>query len=127
MKAAEWIDRVKKQHGWDSDYRVAKELGFSRNTIGNFRGGRAQTMDEETALKVAHALGEQPEMILLDQAMERSKNDEARGALQRVLARLGGIAAGVLVAVGVSGTPAPAAAAQSFAADGGLYIMFNSI
>lgn len=124
MKASEWIDRVKIAHGWESDYRVAKELGFRPNTISQYRS-HGGTLDEVIALKVAKSLGEQPEMILLDQAMERSKNDEARGALQRVLARLGGIAAGVLVAVGVGGTPAPAAASQSVATDAGLYIMFN--
>lgn len=81
MKASEWIDRVKAARHWDSDYRVAKELGFSRNTIGNFRGGRAQTMDEETAIKVAGALGERPEAVVLDQMAERVKTPGLRSAL----------------------------------------------
>lgn len=80
MKAAEWIDRVKKARGWDSDYRVAKELGCKPNTISTYRksGG---PMDEGIAISVARALGERPEAVLLDQYAERTKNPEVRSAL----------------------------------------------
>eukprot|EP01031_Cornospumella_fuschlensis_P003352 gene3352-4169_t len=75
MKAAEWIDRVKKQRGWDSDYRVAKEIGLSRQTVSTYRA-RQSTLDEDAAIKVAGALGERPEAVLLDQYAERTKNPE---------------------------------------------------
>lgn len=84
MKAAEWIDRVKTQQGWDSDYRVAKELGLSRNTISTYRGGRSQTMDNETAAKVAAVMGENPAAIIIDQVAERSKDPEISTALHKV-------------------------------------------
>ena len=87
MKAADWIDRVKKQRGWDSDYRVAKELGMSRASVSNYRS-RTPTLDEETAIKVASALGERPEAILLDQYAERTKNPEVRSALLEAGRRL---------------------------------------
>jgi transcriptional regulator with XRE-family HTH domain len=80
MKASEWIDRVKLSRGWDSDYRAAKELGLSRNTISNYRT-RTPTLDEDTAIKVAAALGERPEAVLLDQYAERTRNPEVRSAL----------------------------------------------
>lgn len=89
MKAAEWIDRVKQKRGWESDYRVAKELGFRANTISQYRA-HGTTLDDGIALKVAEALGEKPEIVLLDQAVERSRNDAARSALGKVLARLVG-------------------------------------
>lgn len=118
MKAADWIDRVKTTRGWDSDYRVSKELGLSRATVSKYRT-RTPTLDDESAVKVAHALGEAPELVILDQAMERTKNDEARTALAGLLRRLGGVAATVAMAAGIGagmGAPTPASAAS---ADGG--------
>ena len=88
MKAADWIDKVKAARGWESDYRVAKELGFSRNTIGNFRAGRNQSMDEETAVKVARALGVDPAAVIIDQVAERSKDAGISAALHKVASQL---------------------------------------
>jgi transcriptional regulator with XRE-family HTH domain len=88
MKAADWIDRVKSERGWESDYRVAKELGLGRATVSKYRN-KATTLDDDTAIKVAGALGEKPEIILLDQAQERTRSEDVRQALQRVLTRLG--------------------------------------
>ena len=115
MKAADWIDRVRAQKEWSSDYRVAKELGFRASTISQYRS-HGGTLDENIALKIAAALDEQPEIILLDQAIERSKNDEARSALSRALKRLGGVAACALIAT-VSVAPNPAQASATVATD----------
>lgn len=111
MKAAQWIDRVKVAKGWESDYRVAKELGITQSAVSKHRK-RESTLDEDTALKIAQALQLDPVLILADQAMERAKDAEARSAWSAILQRLGGVAAGVLVAVGVSSSPAPAQAGQ---------------
>lgn len=122
MKAAEWIDLAKARNGWDSDYRAAKELGISRATVSNYRT-RTPTLDDESALKVASALGEAPEVVLLDQTMERTKNDEARTALAGLIRRLGGVAATVAMAAGIGagmGAPTPAAAQ---ATDGSVCIL----
>lgn len=88
MNAANWIDRAKVARGWDSDYRAAKELGLSRNAISNYRTGVRSTFDEETAIKVAAALGERPEAVLLDQFAERTKNPGLRTALKEMAARV---------------------------------------
>lgn len=87
MKASEWIDRVKVARGWPSDYRVAKELNFSPNTISTYRKSGAP-MDEEIAIKVANALGEKPEAVLLDQFAERVKDQAISAALHRVASSL---------------------------------------
>lgn len=121
MKAAAWIDRVKSSKGWESDYKVAKTLGFNPNTISNYRAN-GTPMDEAIALKVAHALEIDPAIILADQAMERAKNDEARSAWAEILQRLGGVAAGLLIAVGAA-APSPAPAAQASSSNPGMYIM----
>lgn len=109
MKASEWIDKVKTTHGWESDYKVSKELGLSRQTVSDYRH-KTPTMDEETAVKVAAALGAAPELVLIDQAIERSKSEPARIALSAALKRLGGVAASLAMAVGVVSAPSPAEA-----------------
>lgn len=83
MKAAEWIDRVKAARGWDSDYRVAKELALSRQTVSGYRG-KITTMDEDVAIKVAHVLGEKPEAVLLDQFAERVKDQAISSTLHKM-------------------------------------------
>lgn len=85
MKAADWIDRIKVAKHWDSDYRVAKELGLSRNTISTYRGGRSNTMDEETSFKVATSLEIDPVFVLVDQALERTKNEDIRHEWAKVI------------------------------------------
>jgi transcriptional regulator with XRE-family HTH domain len=80
MKAAEWIDKVKAARGWDTDYRVSKELGLSRSAVSIYRS-KGTTLEEGTAIKVAAALGERPEAVLLDQYAERTKNPAVRSAL----------------------------------------------
>lgn len=129
MKAAAWIDRVKTAHHWESDYRVSKELGLSRNTISNYRAGRSDTMDDDTAVKVATALGAAPELVLIDQAVERSKSEAARTALGAALRRLGGVAASVAMAAGIGvsvGSPSPANASTGAASGPSLYIMSSA-
>jgi hypothetical protein len=88
MKAAVWIDRVKSAKGWESDYRVAKELGTSRAVVSSYRA-KTPTMDEEMAFKVALALDVDPVVILADQAMERAKSEPAKKAWKEVLDKLG--------------------------------------
>lgn len=87
MKAADWIDRVKKHCGIDSDYGAAKLLGLGRQTISTYRT-KGSTLDEEIAVKVAELLGEKPEAVILDQAAERVKSPEARTALLEAARRL---------------------------------------
>lgn len=101
MKAADWIDRVRLVKGLPSDYSAAHVLGLTRSAVSKYRS-RESTLDEATSVKVAHQLGIDPAIVLTDQAMERAKDQEARGAWAAVLQRLGGVAAGVLVVAGVN-------------------------
>lgn len=87
MKASDWIDRVKTQAGITSDYGVAKALGLSRTTVSKYRS-TTPTLDEDTALRVAEALGEAPEAVLLDQYAERTKSPAVRAALLAAAQRL---------------------------------------
>lgn len=87
MKAYEWIDRLKVEKHIVSDYAVAKTLGLSQSSIITMRS-RKSTFDEDTAIKVANALGLNPVGIIVDQASERVKSVEARSALAREVERL---------------------------------------
>lgn len=87
MKAFEWIDRVKKHAGIDSDYGVAKLLGITKQAISTYRR-KQSTLDEDAAIKVANALNIQPAGIVLDQAAEHIKCDEIRSTLQEQARRL---------------------------------------
>ena len=87
MKASGWIDRIKTVKHWESDYRVAKELGVGRATVSRYRCNDV-TLDEEMAIKVASTLGERPEAVLLDQYAERTKNPAVRSALLDAASRL---------------------------------------
>lgn len=80
MKASDWIDRVKTARGIESDYGVAKVLGLNRATVSKYRS-ITPTLDEETAIKVADALGERPEAVVMDQLAERVKSPGLRSAL----------------------------------------------
>jgi transcriptional regulator with XRE-family HTH domain len=88
MKAVVWIDRVKAAQGWESDYRIAKELGITRGALSQIRTGDSATIGEETSIKVAKALGIDPAGIIIDQLAERSKNTAVRATLSRVAASL---------------------------------------
>lgn len=84
MKAINWIDKLKTVKHWDSDYRIAKELGLSRTTVSGWRCGKNQTMDDETAAKVAFAMGENPAAIIIDQVAERAKDPAIRASLLNI-------------------------------------------
>lgn len=87
MKAAEWIDRVKKKLGIESDYAAAKALGISRNAISTYRA-KGSTLDEAASLSVASALGIAPAGVILDQIAERVKAPEVRTTLLAEARRL---------------------------------------
>lgn len=125
MKALGWIDRLKRERGWESDYRVAKELEVGRATVSKYRNSPDSTMDDEVALRVAAALQVPAEIILLDQVKERTRSEPARAALERALKRLGGAVAGIVIAAGLAApVPSPAKVLHD-EDDGGLRIMSN--
>lgn len=88
MKSADWIDRVKAAKGWPSDYKAAQELGITRSAMSAIRTGDSVTLSEETAIKVAQALGVDPAAVLIDQLAERSKDASLSSALHRVASSL---------------------------------------
>ena len=80
MKAIEWIDRVKAAKGIESDYGVAKLLRLTPQSVSGYRS-KTPTMNEETSIKVAEALGVEPARVLLDQIAEATKDKSLRTTL----------------------------------------------
>jgi hypothetical protein len=81
MKAADWIDRVKKAHGVTSDYAASAILETSRATISKYRNFVTPTLDETRCIKIASVLGISPSAVVLDQMAERVHNPKLRSDL----------------------------------------------
>ncbi len=103
------LDAVKNEHAIKSDYALAKRLNVNQTTVSNYRAGRTQ-MDEVIACRVADLLNKPRGTVLAALAVERAKTEEVKSALAENLRKLGGMAAAVLVGVGLAGTPGPAQA-----------------
>lgn len=84
MKASDWIDRVKAAKGWESDYRAAKELGITQAAVSRIRVTNDATLSEETAIKVANALGINAASVVLDQLAQRTKSEPLRSTIAQL-------------------------------------------
>jgi len=78
MRSYDFIEMFKKHNDLASDYKAAKELGITRQSISLYKNGRP--IDEDLALPIAESLGIEPSEILIVIAGERSKSPKARKA-----------------------------------------------
>lgn len=127
MKASQWIDRVKRECGWDSDYRVAKELGITKAAISRYRSIEDSTLSDEVAIKVAALLNIDPRVVIAGAHAKRAKTDGARKFWERF-----GTSAGVVAFVAAAAGAPSRVDAKAFAMiadDAGhrLYIMSNHL
>lgn len=115
----QWLDAAKKKHGL-SDYALAPLLGISRSQMSKYRGG-ADFLSDDAAIKLAYLLNmESPAEIVASAHAERAKSEDVKAFWSAWAERLGGVAAGFLIAVGAT-APTPAPAAQSQSGDGSVY------
>lgn len=131
----ELLDQVKANSGIQSDYRLAKTLNLTINTISNYRHGRSRP-DDLVLSKLAELGGipaDQVELLAVTLQAERATTDEARALWQRIASRLQAgavhsVVLALLVAAGfITTTPNAHAAVTGFDAQksGSLYIMFS--
>lgn len=107
MNAYEWIERAKKELD-ATDYAIAKRLEIPTSQMTSYKNGRAKTLSDETALKLAELLKINPLEILADQAAERSKKNEVKSFWKKLaaanlslgLAMFGGIFVAILASSG---------------------------
>lgn len=83
MSTVDYLDQLKARYNWNSDYKLAKELGISQSRISNYRSGK-QNMDDELAIRIEKLLALPEGTILLDMYASRTKSPEAK----KILARL---------------------------------------
>ncbi len=106
----EFLDAVKVKHGISSDYALAKALGVTRFTISGYRHGKAKAMNSATAIRVAELLEIDPLLVVAVAERERAQADAERELWDKLVKKLGGMAAAVLLGAGLAGTPAPSQA-----------------
>lgn len=73
----EFLDAVKEKLGIESDYALAKRLGFSLSAVSNYRTGR-RYLDDDSALAIASALEVHPFVVIANANAERAKTPEQR-------------------------------------------------
>lgn len=128
MKTNQLLDEVKRRHSLESDYALAKLLGWPTSRISIYRAGR-RTLDEETALELAELAGLEAGLVLAWMAAERAERAD-RPEVARAWQRLARRAVGVLVAAvaAQAALPSPDAAAAPASSQGSpdrLCIMSN--
>lgn len=106
----EFFDAVKVKHHLPSDYALANALGVSRQTISQYRHGRIKGMDAATAVKVADLLEMDPMLIIAVAERERAHGAGERELWEKLVRKLGGLAACLVAGIGLAGAPAPAEA-----------------
>lgn len=131
MKTLEWLDALKQHHGVQSDYRLAKILGVTAQTVSGWRAG-ARLPDALTCYEIAYQLAVDPAQVVADverERAERAGRTEAASAWRKALDRLSGTAAAVVVGTALI-APSPAQTSTGTTTYGGasaqtLYIMFT--
>ncbi len=98
---------VKKKHGGISDYKLAPLLGVTRSQVSLYQNGRCYLSDEVGAT-VAAELDLPLLAVLAALAEERAKTPAMRDAWRDAVKAFGGIAAAVLLGIGLSAAPGPA-------------------
>lgn len=81
------LDAAKKAHQIGSDYKLAMYLGIGSGNLRNYRHGRSLP-DVKACSKLAAALGEKPELLMVEMQAQREKDEEARALWERVAKRL---------------------------------------
>lgn len=129
----DFLDQVKANSGIQSDYRLAKTLNLTINTISNYRHGRSRP-DDLVLSKLAELGGipaDEVELLAVTLQAERAGTAEAREMWVRIAARLqaGTVHSALfamLVVMGFITTPPSAhAAVTDLSPKTGLYIMYS--
>jgi len=112
MKTVDYLAEIKKAHGIESDYALAKLLGTSRAAVSRYRR-KQETFSDATALKVAELLGIPSGRVLVDMQIQRAHTPQQRAAWREILERISSTAAVILIVLGSLTKPGEALANQS--------------
>lgn len=118
----EFLDAVKAKTGVPSDYALSPILEVTRSAVSRYRNGK-DFLGDETALRVAKILEVEPATVLAAVHAERAKTAEEKAVWKLIYEKLGGIAAGALIAFTAStAAPTPASAADNVQSNSVYYV-----
>jgi DNA-binding XRE family transcriptional regulator len=85
MNALQYLAAVKEKKGITSDYALAKTLGVSQQSVGQWRKGVCG-FNDETAQRIAAILDLHPGVVMLDIHREQARDDQTRAVWQEIFA-----------------------------------------
>ena len=88
LRIVELLDRAKEVNGHCSDYRLAKLLGVSQQSIPTYRAGRAKPQNA-VAVRLGSLCGLDPEVVACWVQIDWTDRPEEREFWLSMLARLG--------------------------------------
>lgn len=101
MNTKEYLNEVKRVKGIESDYKLAKYLGITKQAISGYQQNN-RVMDDYTAAKIAKVLGIPEIQVIADANAEREKTEERRDFWRKIAEdSRSRIAAMLLIMVGV--------------------------
>ena len=81
------LDRAQTVQKVRSDYKLGLCLGIGASSISSYRLGKSLP-DEKACQKLATAIGEKPDLLLVEMQAQRSKDDETRALWSSIANRL---------------------------------------
>lgn len=112
----ELLEAAKTAHAIPSNYRLARVLGVTDNTLGNWQSGRS-IPNTALAMRLAEMAGRDPAIVVAELAAERAQDDDERDLWRGIAARLRQAGMACLVgAVMVLGAPPEARAFEAHSA-----------
>jgi len=89
VNTPDYLDAVKRHLRIESDYALAKKLGFSQSAMSSYRTGR-RVFDDDAALTVAQALDVNPMQVIAAANAERAKTDEQKARWMGLMEKFSG-------------------------------------
>lgn len=96
MNTIELLTRLKAAHNGASDYRMAKILGVSHQTVYHWKAGRS-LMSNEVGIRAAELLGLDPAKVVIDLEIERNEGNSTSPFWKELKDRIEMAAAPVVV------------------------------
>ena len=76
MRSIKWINKLQKEKGDISDYKVAQLLKVTRQSISGHKNNKIFSLNDKQCLIIANELNIDPMIIISDQNLERAKTEE---------------------------------------------------
>lgn len=122
MNTKETLNAIRANQGGCSDYRLAKLLGCTRQTVSMWLSSN-RTMSDLYRIKAAKLLNDDPAIHIMWGEIERAKCTDTKRYLNDAIRRLGNVAASIFIVLSLTLTPANEARAGLKNNDNKLYIM----